>query len=113
MELACPPGPRLLRASASFFGLVVQSLESRTCACSLPLVPAKAGPQPHSASKTRVNALMAWIPAFAGMNGVCCVGWVSEEAQAARQAPPEPRGAGIWLRACPLDSFDGLTRVLQ
>src|SRR5262249_40095115 len=37
----------------------------------------------------------------------------SEETQVARQAPPEPRGAGIWLRACPLDSFDGLARVLQ
>src|SRR5262249_62409463 len=37
----------------------------------------------------------------------------SEEGQAARQAPPEPRSAGIWPRACPFDSFDGLARVLQ
>src|SRR5215475_13449506 len=32
MELACPPGPRLLRASASFFGLALRSVGKIGCA---------------------------------------------------------------------------------
>jgi hypothetical protein len=34
MELACPPGPRLLRASASFFGLALRSVGKISCATS-------------------------------------------------------------------------------
>ena len=37
----------------------------------------------------------------------------SVETQAPRDAPPEAGGAGIGARTCPLDSFDGLPRVLQ
>ena len=37
----------------------------------------------------------------------------SVEAYAARYAPPEGRRAWIWTRACPLDTLDRLSRILQ
>src|SRR5262245_12812498 len=91
MELACPPSPRLLRASASFFGLGgsilgeqnLRLLSSARPREGHPATPASRGPRcgdpAHSASlraftpvfhDARERAYGLWIPAFAGMNGV-------------------------------------------
>src|SRR5262245_4342360 len=107
---------------------------------SLSVRPRESGDPAHSASKTRVNALMALDSRFRGdersllrwldpptgtrdsksaftrvCDALCLAGARerSEETQAPRHTPPEPGGAGIWARTRPLDSFDGLARVLQ
>src|SRR6516162_9333866 len=116
MELPRPPCPRLLRASASFFGLGGSNEDGWpesccrvgkiACVISPRIARAILATRRCTAKRMGNGAPDFELAADASSRRLPTLP-LSEETQAPRQAPPEPGGAGIWARTRPLDSFDG------